>query len=44
MTYWEIVMRAANVSLSAPINDDVEFGMQFFPSKNAEAFSYENPT
>jgi hypothetical protein len=39
LTFWETVQRAVGVTLTAPINDDVEFGMQFFPSKTAEALS-----
>ena len=43
-TFWETVQHAIGVTLTAPINDDVEFGMQFFPSKNAAAFSCEVET
>jgi hypothetical protein len=39
LTYWETVQHAVETALVAPINDDVAFGMQFFPSKNAEMFS-----
>jgi hypothetical protein len=38
-TYWEVVQHAVADVLIAPINDDVAFGMQFFPAKNAEEFS-----
>jgi hypothetical protein len=38
-SFWEVVQNSVSVTLSAAINDDVEFGMQFFPRKNAEAFS-----
>jgi hypothetical protein len=38
-TYWETVQHAVESALVAPINDDVSFGMQFFPSKNAEMLS-----
>jgi hypothetical protein len=38
-TFWEEAMAAVSTSLTAPINDDVEFGMQFFPSKTAELLS-----
>lgn len=39
LTYWEVVQRAVGAALNAPINDDVAFGMQFFPAKNSEQFS-----
>ncbi|HMI94013.1 MAG TPA: vWA domain-containing protein, partial [Polyangiales bacterium] len=39
LTFWETVQHAVGVTLTAPINDDVEFGLQFFPSKTAEALS-----
>ena len=39
ITYWEAVQHAVGESLAAPINDDVEFGLQLFPSKDAAAFS-----
>jgi hypothetical protein len=39
LTFWETVEHAVGVTLTAPINDDIEFGMQFFPSKTAEALS-----
>lgn len=39
LTFWETVERAVGVTLTAPINDDIEFGMQFFPSKTAAALS-----
>jgi hypothetical protein len=38
-TFWEEAMAAVGASLTAPINDDVEFGAQFFPSKTAELLS-----
>ncbi|MDB4985148.1 MAG: CglB [Myxococcaceae bacterium] len=41
LTYWETVEHALSVSLTAPINDDIDFGLQFFPSKNAATFSCE---
>ena len=41
LTFWEVVEHALSQSLIAPINDDVEFGLQFFPAKNSEAFSCE---
>jgi len=37
--YWEVVEHAIGESITAPINDDIEFGLQFFPGKNAAAFS-----
>jgi hypothetical protein len=36
LTYWEVVEHAVSSVLLAPVNDEVAFGMQFFPSKNAE--------
>jgi len=41
ITYWETVQRAVGASLAQPINDDVAFGLQLFPSKAAAAFSCE---
>jgi hypothetical protein len=41
LTYWEVVENAVSVAVAAPINDDVAFGMQFFPSKNSETLSCE---
>jgi hypothetical protein len=41
LTFWEVVEHALSQSLIAPINDDVEFGLQLFPFKNAGAFSCE---
>ena len=41
LTYWEVVEHALSQSLIAPINDDVEFGLQFFPFKTAGLFSCE---
>ena len=41
LTFWEVVEHALAQSLIAPINDDVEFGLQMFPFKNAGAFSCE---
>jgi hypothetical protein len=35
LTFWEVVQHSVGISLTAPINDDVDFGLQFFPSKNA---------
>jgi hypothetical protein len=37
--YAEEVLHAIGISLTAPINDDVEFGLQFFPGKQAEVFA-----
>jgi hypothetical protein len=37
-TYWEVVMQAVESALLSPVNADVSFGMQFFPSKDAMAF------
>lgn len=41
LTFWEVVQHALAQSLIAPINDDVEFGMQLFPYKTSGAFSCE---
>jgi hypothetical protein len=38
-TYWELVQYALSRSLIAPINDDIEFGLHFFPSKDTGFFS-----
>lgn len=42
--YAEEVLHAIGVSLTAPINDDVEFGLQFFPGKQAEFFACDVAT
>jgi hypothetical protein len=39
LTFWEVVEHSVGLSLTSPINDDVDFGLQFFPSKNASAFA-----
>jgi hypothetical protein len=39
LTFWETVQDAVGKALMAPVNDDVSFGMQFFPFKNAAALS-----
>ncbi|HKP63829.1 MAG TPA: vWA domain-containing protein [Polyangiales bacterium] len=39
LAFWEVVEHSVGLSLTAPINDDVDFGLQFFPSKNASAFA-----
>jgi hypothetical protein len=44
LTYWETVEHALAESLVAPINDDVEFGLQFFPGKAADQFSCDVAT
>jgi hypothetical protein len=44
LTYWETVQHALGQSLVAPVNDDVEFGLQFFPGKAAESFSCDVAT
>jgi hypothetical protein len=41
VSYWETVEHSLGQSLIAPINDDIEFGLQFFPSKSAGGFSCE---
>jgi hypothetical protein len=40
----EETLHAVGISLTAPINDDVEFGLQFFPGKNAEIFACDIAT
>ncbi len=39
LSYWETVGHAVNQALVAPINDDIEFGIQFFPAKTSSALS-----
>jgi hypothetical protein len=34
LTFWEVVEHALGQSLVAPINDDVRFGLQFFPTSD----------
>jgi hypothetical protein len=40
-SFWEVVQHAIGASLTAGINDDVDFGMQFLPSKVSETLSCE---
>ena len=42
--FWEVVEHALGTSLVAPINDDIDFGLQFFPGKNASAFTCDVAT
>ena len=44
LSYWEVVQRAVGTALIAPVNDDVTFGMQFFPSKMADQFTCDVAT
>jgi hypothetical protein len=44
ISFWEAVEHALSQSLIAPINDDIDFGVQFFPSKNAGTFSCDVAT
>jgi hypothetical protein len=44
LTFWETVQRAIGVTMTRPINDDVEFGIQFFPGKTAAALSCDVQT
>jgi hypothetical protein len=44
LNYAEEVLHAVGVSLTAPINDDVEFGLQFFPGKMADLFACDVTT
>jgi hypothetical protein len=39
VSYWEAAGNAVNQVLVAPINDDIEFGIQFFPAKSSSALS-----
>jgi hypothetical protein len=41
VSYWEAAGHAVNQALVAPINDDIEFGIQFFPAKTSSALSCE---
>lgn len=41
LTFWETVEHAVGKSIIAPINDDVEFGLQLFPAKSAAQLSCE---
>ena len=36
LAYWEVVSHAVASTVIAPVNDDVLFGIQFFPSKTIE--------
>jgi len=40
-SFWEVVQRAVGEVLVSPVNNEVAFGMQFFPNKNASEFSCE---
>jgi hypothetical protein len=44
LTFWETVEHALGESLVEPINDDIEFGLQFFPSKQAATLSCDVAT
>jgi hypothetical protein len=44
LSYWEAAGHAVNQALVAPINDDIEFGIQFFPAKSSSAFSCDVAT
>ncbi|MET0343185.1 MAG: vWA domain-containing protein [Polyangiales bacterium] len=41
LSYWEVMEHAIGKSLVAPVNDDIEFGLKLFPSKNTGNFSCE---
>lgn len=41
LTFWEVVQHAVGEVLVSPVNNEVGFGMQFFPNKNASEFSCE---
>ncbi len=38
-SFWEVVQHSVGEVLVAPVNNEVAFGMQFFPNKNASEFS-----
>ncbi|HEX6242080.1 MAG TPA: VWA domain-containing protein [Polyangiales bacterium] len=40
-SYWDIVATSLGRSLVAPINDDIQSGLQFFPAKTSGLFSCE---
>jgi hypothetical protein len=42
--FWEVVEHAIGQSLTSAINDDVDFGLQFFPGKDAEVLSCDLQT
>jgi hypothetical protein len=44
LSFWEVVQNAVAQSLAMPINDDVDFGIQFFPGKDAEILSCDVAT
>ena len=44
LAYWDVVLQSLGDALIAPVNEDVNFGMQFFPSKNAEMFTCDVAT
>lgn len=44
LSFWETVQQAVSTALIAPVNNDVAFGMQFFPGKNAESLSCDVAT
>jgi hypothetical protein len=44
LAFWEVVQNVVGQSLTVPINDDVEFGLQFFPGKDASALSCDVAT
>jgi hypothetical protein len=44
LSFWEDVEHAIGQSLAAPINDDVDFGLQFFPGKDAQFLSCDVAT
>ncbi|MFT3924195.1 MAG: hypothetical protein QM778_16795 [Myxococcales bacterium] len=44
ITFWEQVEHSLGQALVAPINDDIEFGLQFFPGKAASSLSCDVAT
>ncbi|HEY6877804.1 MAG TPA: VWA domain-containing protein [Polyangiales bacterium] len=44
LSFWEVVEHALGQTLVEPINDDVEFGMQFFPSRTQRPLSCDVAT
>ncbi len=36
LTWWGVAARAISNAVTAPLNDDVEFGLKYFPDRNAD--------
>jgi hypothetical protein len=39
LTWWGVAARAISTSVTAPINDDVEFGLKYFPDRGSQGCS-----